>query len=88
MYQQDARDSDKWQQPSSDAGRPMDGRGGDDGATATITGAGRGRRRGGAEMTTVSAREVVASRVHAEDYVGPSGHSPNHHRTNPCGPCT
>ncbi|OEL25590.1 hypothetical protein BAE44_0013392, partial [Dichanthelium oligosanthes] len=81
----------KWQRrPPSSSGSPADiasnGRHGttseDHPSTARAAAEGDGEVK---KMTRT--HRVVAPRLTHEDYAGPSGHSPNHHRTIRCGPC-
>jgi hypothetical protein len=39
------------------------------------------------EVKKMRSHREVAQRLINQDYAGPSGHSPNHHRAIRCGPC-
>ncbi|CAO2205888.1 unnamed protein product [Urochloa humidicola] len=52
-----------------------------------LTSTARAAREEDAEVKKTRTHRDMAPRLIHEDYAGPSGHSPNHHRTIRCGPC-
>ena len=94
MYvcQEEIRVDFNWRRPPpSSGGSPADsapgGRHGmahpDDHASTMA----RAAEEDGERKKKMKTRREVAPRLIHEDYAGPSGHSPNHHRTIRCGPC-
>ncbi|KAG2577007.1 hypothetical protein PVAP13_6NG075000 [Panicum virgatum] len=88
------RDDFKWRRPPlPSGGSPADSTSGgrhgmtppEDHASTTARAAEEdGERK---KMKMMRTRREVAPRLIHEDYTGPSGHSPNHHRPIRCGPC-
>ncbi|KAG2577637.1 hypothetical protein PVAP13_6NG193000 [Panicum virgatum] len=83
----------KWQRRPSSSGSPADSASAgrrQDGMTPVDHDASTARAAAAEEDGEVKKRtrthRVVAPTLIHEDYAGPSGHSPNHHRTIRCGP--